>query len=115
MELRFQHLDLVLFEFISLTAVGLILAYSRYATASLWLPIGLHSGWIFAYTFFGRIAGRAPELDANLYYLIGSDLKEGVIPLVTLAVTAFLVFLFARMFRRPSTYRGEGPVPAGAT
>lgn len=111
--MRFQDFELVLFEFISLTAVGLILAYSRYATASLWLPIGLHMGWIFAYTFFGRIAARTPDLDSSLHYLIGSDLKEGFVPLCTLAVTALLVFLFVRMFRNNSApHRGE-PLPSG--
>lgn len=114
--LRFWDFELVLFEFISLVAVGLILAYARYATASLWLPIGLHSGWIFAYTFFGRIASRSPDPDGNSY-LIGSDLKEGLIPLITLAITAFLVFLFTRMFQDPSNDRAEhdqgGPLPSG--
>jgi membrane protease YdiL (CAAX protease family) len=99
--MRFQDFELVLFEFISLVVVGIILAYARYGTASLWLPIGLHSGWIFAYTFFGRIASRTPDLDSNLRYLIGSDLKEGVVPLITLGVTALLVFLFLRIGRKP--------------
>ena len=96
--MRFQNFELVLFEFISLAAIGLILAYSRYATASLWLPIGLHSGWIFAYIFFKRITLRTPELDENLHYLIGANIKEGLIPLATLALTAFLVVLFVRIF-----------------
>ncbi len=109
--MRFQNFELVLFEFISLTAIGLILAYSRYATASLWLPIGLHTGWIFAYIFFKRIALRAPELDENLRYLIGSNLKEGLVPLATLSLTALLVVLFVRIFpcRTPSPANGTAP------
>ena len=102
--MRFQDFELVLFEFVSLTVVGLILAYARYATSSLWLPIGLHSGWIFAYTFYGRIARRTPDLEDNLQYLIGSDLKEGVAPLATLAITAFLVFPLHPHV--PQTFRG---------
>ena len=114
--MRFQDFQLVLFEFISLTVVGLILAYARYATASLWLPIGLHSGWIFAYTFFDRIALRNPELDAKVHYLIGGDLKEGIVPLITLAVTAVLVYLFARMFRKPTDeFDDDGPLASGLT
>ena len=101
--MRFQNFELVLFEFISLAAIGLILAYSRYATASLWLPIGLHSGWIFAYIFFKRVTLRTPELDENLHYLIGSNIKEGLIPLATLALTALLVVLFVRIFPSRST------------
>ena len=111
--MRFQNFELVLFEFISLTAIGLILAYSRYATASLWLPIGLHMGWIFAYIFFKRIALRAPELDENLRYLIGTNLKEGLIPLATLSLTALLVMLFVRIFPSRTARPEEGTVSPG--
>jgi membrane protease YdiL (CAAX protease family) len=106
--MRFLHFELVLFEFVSLLVVGLILGYARYSTASLWLPIGLHSGWIFAYTFFGRIALRTPDLDSHLQYLIGDDLKEGFVPLATLAMTAALVVLLTRIFREPSSSASEG-------
>lgn len=96
--MRFQNFELVLFEFISLTAIGLILAYARYATASLWLPIGLHSGWIFSYVSFQKISIPLPQADDSLRFLVGSDLKEGLIPLGTLALTALLVILFVRIF-----------------
>lgn len=113
--LRFQQFDLVLFEFISLLMVGLILGYARWATASLWLPIGLHSGWIFAYKFFGRIADRAPDLDSSLQYIIGTDLKEGFLPLATLAITAILVTLLVRMFPKPDDdVEDEGSLPSDA-
>ena len=96
--MRFQNFELVLFEFVSLTAIGLILAYARYATASLWLPIGLHTGWIFAYVSFKKISLRVPQQDDTLSYLVGSNLKEGLIPMGTLALTALLVILFVRIF-----------------
>lgn len=113
--LRFQEFELVLFEFISLLMVGLILGYARFATASLWLPIGLHSGWIFAYKFFGRIADRTPDLDPGLQYVIGTDLKEGFLPLGTLGVTALLVALLVRMFPKPDDdFEDEDPVPSEA-
>lgn len=38
---------LFLSEFLTLFAIGLILALARTRTASLWFPIGLHAGWIF--------------------------------------------------------------------
>jgi len=112
---RFQDFHLVFHEFISLTVVGLILAYARYATASLWLPIGLHSGWIFAYSFFDRVADRRPDLDPALALYIGEDLKAGLIPLGTLAVTAFLVVLFARLVRQPPSFPGQHEPLAGQT
>ena len=110
MTLRFQHLESVLFEFISLAVIGLILSYSRLATASLWLPVGLHTGWIFAYTSFGHIAKRTPDLDASLHYLIGSNLKEGLVPLSTFGITALLVVLFARIFPKPRRHSQQAPL-----
>lgn len=109
--LQFQHFDLVLFGFLSLTAIGLILGFARYATASLWLPIGLHAGWIFAYLTSGHLATRTTGLDESLHLLIGDNLKEGFVPLATLAVTAGLVCLFTRMTCRPRSYRDPRPEP----
>ena len=108
--LRFQNLEIVLFEFLSLFAVGLTLAYARLATASLWLPIGLHMGWIFAYTSFSHIATRAQDLDASVHYLIGSNLKEGLVPLFTFGVTALLVVLFVRIFPKPGRHPQKTPL-----
>lgn len=110
--MRFQDFDLILYEFLSLLVVGLILGFARYATASLWLPIGLHSGWIFAYMFFGRIAKRRKDLDSDLDLFIGSNLKEGLIPLATLGVTAIAVYGFTRLVRRrDGTPEGEDREP----
>ncbi|NNC90202.1 MAG: CPBP family intramembrane metalloprotease [Akkermansiaceae bacterium] len=98
----------LLYEFASLTAVGLILGYARYATASLWLPIGLHAGWVFAFKLFNRLADRDPDLDDRYNLLIGRDLKEGLIPLATLAITALLVFLFVRILRQSPSHPDPG-------
>ena len=74
-----------LYEFAALAAVGLILGYARFATASLWLPIGLHSGWIFALRLFNKLTHRE-DLDPSLNIYIGDSLKDGLIPLATLGV-----------------------------
>lgn len=92
-------------EFFTLFLVGIILSYARYATASLWLPIGLHAGWVFAYKLYGYIADRDSDLQADYQFLIGSDLKEGLIPIVTLIVTGTLVHLFSRILKpAPQAY-----------
>jgi CAAX amino terminal protease family. len=39
---------MVLAAFATLFLIGCILADARVLTRSLWLPIGLHAGWIFA-------------------------------------------------------------------
>ena len=38
-----------------LLALGVVLAYARWRTASLWLPIGLHTGWIFVNGLLGSV------------------------------------------------------------
>lgn len=115
--LRFLDPLPFLYEFTTLLVVGLILGYARFGTASLWLPIGLHAGWVFAYKLFRSIAVRNPDLDPSLDFLIGHDLAEGLVPLGTLAVTAVVVCLFVRMVRpgvqtAESTPAEEHPPPA---
>ena len=109
--LRFQDLETVLFEFVSLTVIGLILGYARVATSSLWLPVGLHMGWIFAYTGFSYVAVSTPVTDPGLHYLIGSNLKEGLFPLFTFGITALLVVLFVRIFPRSGALSNRSPLP----
>jgi len=64
--------------FLTLFAIGCILADARLQTASLWLPIGLHAGWIFASGAFSKAAHR--ELLALPW--IGKDLLVGIVPLI---------------------------------
>lgn len=115
--LRFLDPLPFLYEFAALLAVGLILGYARYATASLWLPIGLHAGWVFAFKLFNRMADRNPDLDPSHDFLIGRDLKEGLVPLGTLAVTFIVVYAFVRLARHgaapPRSAPGEQPPSAG--
>ena len=69
---------LVTAGFLTLLAVGCILADARLQTQSLWLPIGLHAGWIFASGAFSKAAHR--ELLALPW--IGKDLLVGIVPLI---------------------------------
>lgn len=68
---------LVAAGFLTLFAVGCILADARLQTRSLWLPIGLHAGWIFANSVFSKAAHR--EMLALPW--IGKDLLVGIVPL----------------------------------
>ncbi len=45
---RFADWRCVCGHFLPLLALGGVLAYARWRTASLWLPVGLHTGWLFA-------------------------------------------------------------------
>ena len=64
--------------FLTLFAIGCILADARLQTQSLWLPIGLHAGWIFASGTFSKVAHR--ELLALPW--TGKDLLVGIVPLI---------------------------------
>lgn len=46
--MSFAEPGALLGSFIPLLALGAVLAYARWRTASLWLPVGLHAGWLFA-------------------------------------------------------------------
>ena len=74
---------MMLAAFATLFLIGCILADARVLTRSLWLPIGLHAGWIFASGTFSWLArGQMVALP-----WIGKNLLVGIIPLGLAAVT----------------------------
>jgi len=77
----------MLYEFTTLLLVGLILGHARYGTASLWLPIGLHAGWIFSFKVFKKLCERTPDLPEKYDIYIGETLTQGLIPLLALLLT----------------------------
>lgn len=96
---RFLEPQALLYEFAALFLVGLILGYARYRTASLWLPIGLHAGWVFTLKMFKGLAARRPDLPAEFDIYMGHKVTEGIVPLVTLAITgAFVAFYVQRLY-----------------
>ncbi len=74
---QFNQPLLLLAGFTTLFLLGWILADARIRTRSLWLPIGLHGGWIFANALFNKIARR--EFEALPW--IGRNLLIGLAPL----------------------------------
>jgi membrane protease YdiL (CAAX protease family) len=74
---QFEQPMLVLAGFTTLFLLGWILADARIRTGSLWLPIGLHGGWIFANAMFSKVARR--EFEALPW--IGRNLLIGIAPL----------------------------------
>jgi len=78
---------MVMAAFATLFLIGCILADARVLTRSLWLPIGLHAGWIFASGTFSWLArGQMVALP-----WIGKNLLVGIIPLGLAAVTWIVV------------------------
>jgi membrane protease YdiL (CAAX protease family) len=89
---QFADPMLVMAGFMTLFVIGAILAYARLRTKSLWLPIGLHGGWIFASNIFNRIAHR--EMIALPW--LGKNLLIGIVPLGVCLLTWFLTAAFLR-------------------
>ena len=84
---QFGDPALLIAAFTTLFLLGWILADARIRTRSLWLPIGLHAGWIFANAAFGKIARREVEL---LPWL-GKTLLIGISPLCVAMLTWAIV------------------------
>lgn len=74
---QFADPTLVLAGFLTLFLIGVVLAHARLSTRSLWLPIGLHAGWIFSSGAFNKIAHR--EIVALPW--LGKNLLIGIVPL----------------------------------
>ena len=86
-------------EFLTLTLLGLLLAYCRIRTFSLWLPIGTHAGLVFALKTFSM--ARSIDPDSPLHpWFIGGDLKSGILPLAALGVCFAACITITRFLRR---------------
>ncbi len=92
-------------EFSILAAVGVVLAYARYRTASLWLPIGLHMGWVFGVGIFKEATWPVFGLPDLVRLMVGPHLREGLLPLSVVIVTGMLVHLMTRPREEPAAYR----------
>jgi len=84
---RFANPMMVASAFATLFVIGCILAVARVLTNSLWLPIGLHAGWIFASGAFGLIARQ--QVVALPW--LGKNLLIGIVPLALASVTWILM------------------------
>jgi membrane protease YdiL (CAAX protease family) len=89
---QFSEPMLVLGGFSTLFVIGIVLAHARFSTRSLWLPIGLHAGWILASEAFGKMAHR--KIIALPW--IGRNLLVGLIPLAICLLTWVLLRTWLR-------------------
>jgi len=87
-------------EFATLALLGLILAYCRTRTFSLWLPIGIHAGLVFALKTFSMTRQLNPDSPLNPWF-IGGDLKSGILPLVALGLCFAICAVLVRKLPRP--------------
>ncbi len=89
--------------FLTLFTIGSILADARLQTRSLWLAIGLHSGWILANGVFSKAAHR----ETLALPWIGKDLLVGVVPLMI----ALASWMLMRGWVKYENARAPQPVP----
>ena len=88
---------LVAAAFTTLFLIAWVLADARLRTRSLWLPVGLHAGWICGNALFNRLAHRQ-----NIAMpWIGKNLLVGLVPLAVCLITWGLLALLLR--RQPVT------------
>jgi len=85
------------FSFMLLFSLGLVLAYARYRTASLWLPIGLHFGFIFPYQALQQLTESGTQHSPLSRLLIGADGRSGLLPFCLLLLSALLVHVFIQL------------------
>lgn len=88
---QFSEPRFVLGTLMPLLALGGVLAYARWKTASLWLPIGLHAGWIFINGFAAAVTVPAIHPDSQFWLLAGSSFQEGLVPLIGILIAGGLV------------------------
>lgn len=87
-------------EFLTLFLIGWILASTRLRTRSLWLAIGLHTGWVFGLQLYQALTDRSPALREAAPWL-GENLKTGLVPLAVVLLTGFFAKFWVRLSRSP--------------
>ena len=83
-------------RFLMLFSLGVVLAVARWRTASLWLPLGLHCGWVFCYQMFKSATWPVKGLPPAAEWLVGASMKEGILPLVVVVITGLIVAMMTR-------------------
>ncbi len=90
---KFLHIEQFLGIFITLFAVGVVLAYARYKSGALWLSIGLHAGWVFCVKTYSDLTSRTDKVVDIMY---GQDIREGILPLCFVILTGFAIAFYLR-------------------
>jgi membrane protease YdiL (CAAX protease family) len=95
--LHFTNPRFFITDFATLFLIGMILARARLRTGGLGFSIGLHAGWVLAFKTFNL---RYDLVSAHPLHPwgIGESLRSGLLPLLTLGLTAGVCHLFLRRF-----------------
>ncbi|MEO5914657.1 MAG: CPBP family intramembrane glutamic endopeptidase [Luteolibacter sp.] len=88
---QFSEPQVVIASFTPMLALGGMLAYARWETASLFLPVGLHAGWIFINGIISHVTLPVSHPDTLVWLLSGSTLQQGLLPLAGIIFAGGLV------------------------
>ena len=77
--------------FLVLFIAGMLLAYARLGTRSLWLPIGLHAGWIASQQTLQWLAKYRMQPPESLLPWVGPNLVSGAVPTGLVPLGALLL------------------------
>jgi len=92
---QFGDATMLIAAFATLFLIGWILADARVLTRSLWLPIGLHAGWIFGNGAFSRVARQ----EMLILPWLGKNLLVGIVPLGVACLTWVLMRIWLKYDR----------------
>jgi membrane protease YdiL (CAAX protease family) len=97
---RFADGSVVAAELLPVLALGCVLAYARWRSASLWLPVGLHTGWLFAKRMLAELypAGGPADADHSLRLM-----QQGLLPLTAILLAGVLAHYFTAEERHESS------------
>ena len=90
---QFRQPALLLGGFTTLLLVGLILGYARDRTRSLWMPVGLHAGWVLGK---GLVELLVITRHSEAWPWVGPDILMGLGPLLTLLAVWGIVWWMLR-------------------
>ncbi|CAN5744173.1 hypothetical protein BH09VER1_BH09VER1_11080 [soil metagenome] len=87
--------------FLSLFGAGLVLSLAALRTKSLWLPIGIHAGWILGQQMLQKLAKYRVKPPDELLPWVGPNVVSGavptgIVPLFVLVVIGTGVWLYVR-------------------
>jgi membrane protease YdiL (CAAX protease family) len=113
----FQLLGVILFhfaeprffitDFATLFVVGMILAWTRVVTGSLWLAIGLHAGWIFSFKC-ATIYYDAAQYHWLRPWGVGENVRSGLLPMISLLLTAAVCHVAMKRFQKSHLTAHDG-------
>lgn len=89
------NVDFLLAELVLLFCVGWVLGWSRLKTGSLWLPIGLHAGWVFGVKLFSAATRKVAAIDDMLPFA-GPHLRVGFNSVIVVCLCGVILWLLLR-------------------